>query len=180
VALVLAGSFVCWPVRAPTDGIRFDAEQHKNVGVGLQVRGLAAEALIQYELALALGPACEEAHYYQGTALRDVGRKAEAAGSFRRCLALRPDHAKAADDLAVLIVQQGGDLDEAERLLRGVLARDPNNARVQRNLGVLLAKRGRTAEAQEWLTKCGALPAGTRIRGGAGTGITGQGSALDY
>lgn len=73
----------------------------------------------------------------QGESFFAAGRLAEAERMFRAVLALRPDHDRAANDLAVVLWQgdpRGPGRQEAVGILAGVLARDPLNEDAQWNL----------------------------------------------
>ena len=167
MGVLFAGLFVIvnLPLNAPTDAIRLDAELHTDVGVGLQTRHRAAEALDQYETALSLDPRFSDALYYRGTLLRDLGRIDESVASFRSCLAVRPDHTKAMHDLAVILFEHQKGSTEAEKLLRAVVAREPTNAQAMTNLAILLTRTGRKNEAEECLKRAKALNA--PMEGGA-------------
>ena len=77
-----------------------------------------------------------EAAVARGEALFAAGRPVEAAQTFRAVLALRPDHVRAASDLAVVLWQSdaAAGADEAVALLERVLAREPDNADARHNL----------------------------------------------
>ena len=154
-AALLAGFlvFVNLPLAAPTDAIRLDAELHTDVGVGLQTRHCAAEALAEYDTALSLDPQFADAHFYRGTVLRDLGRYDEAVASLRACLAARPDHTKAMHDLALILFEHNKAAPEAETLLRAVVAKEPANAQAMTNLAILLTRTGRKDEAAAWIQR---------------------------
>lgn len=159
VALLIGMAVVVnWPIPVPTDPLRLDAELHTDVGIGLQTRGQPAEALKQYEAALAVDARSAEALYCRGTALRDLRRTGAAIESFRRCLAIKKNHRKALHDLSLLLFEQRGQEDEACRLLCEVVAQNPSDRQAMKNLGVMLTRMGRKPDAAYWLKKAGAIP----------------------
>lgn len=94
------------------------------------------------------------------------GRPKEAERLYRQALAVDPNHARAANNLAFLLAERGGDLAEAERLARLAATRESLNPRVLDTLGFVLMKLGRAEEAVVYLrTACArasALPAQQR------------------
>lgn len=162
--LVGIAVFVNWPISTPTDRVRLDAELHTDVGIGLQTRGQLAEALTQYDTALAVAPTFAEALYYRGTALREMGRKNDAMESFRRCLTARQDHLKAMHDLALLLFENRHSMEEAIQLMRAVVTKRPTDQQAMINLGIMLSRTGHKEEAALWLKKAGAIPAHATIK----------------
>ncbi len=75
---------------------------HYFLGCYLDARNHPAEALQEYDRALAIFPAYPEALNNRGCALIELGRIPEAKDSFRRCLQFNPAHAGAADSLQAL------------------------------------------------------------------------------
>jgi len=72
----------------------------------------------------------------QGTAARINGRHAEAGQHLRRALELQPDNARAANDLALLLMDEGSFAD-AEKHLRQGLGYHPDHALLHYNLAIL-------------------------------------------
>ena len=68
-----------------------------------QTGGRMAEAEALYRRALDIDPLAPALHRCLGTALDDQGKVAEAADSYRRCLALAPEDADGWCDLGVAL-----------------------------------------------------------------------------
>ena len=159
LAVAAAAVLVNLPTAMPTDTIDYAAELHLFTGVGLQTRGRPAEAVEQYEAALALDPRSADAHRYLATALRALGDRAGQMQHLRRAVALRPDHDPALQDLAVALYRQGRVAD-AVALLRRVLALNPDNRNAMKNLAVGLFHLRQEDEARAWLRRAGVLDNG--------------------
>jgi tetratricopeptide (TPR) repeat protein len=84
--------------------------------------------------------------YNLGNWLRQLGRPAEAIGSFREALALRPDFAEAHDNLGGTLLQTGR-TDEAVAEFRESLRIRPGSAEAHNNLANALLARGQAPEA---------------------------------
>ena len=149
---------VNWPVSAPTDRLRLDAELHTDVGIGLQVRGDPDRALMEYQAALERDPENSEALYYQGTALRALRKTDRAINSYQRCLEVRPEHPRAMHDLALLLFERKGSELQACRMMSKALALDPENRQTMTNLGIMLNRCGKKEAAEYWLNKAGVTP----------------------
>ena len=78
----------------------------------------------------------------------------EAAASYRRALALRPDYAHAHTGLGMVLRQQGR-TSEAEASCRKALNIEPDSAEVIAFLGEIRADRGEFAGAEELFGKAG-------------------------
>jgi Tfp pilus assembly protein PilF len=99
------------------------ADEHARLGAAYEEQGGREAALAQYRLALATDPRNEGAWMALGNhAFRDGDLK-KAERCYRRVLRLEPDHAGAANNLAMVYLSQGRRLDEARDLARGALAR---------------------------------------------------------
>ena len=80
------------------------------------------------------------------------GHDAEAAGAFRRALAIKPDWAEA-HSLLGSALSRAGDLREAEAELRKAVQLKPDYAEGWNFLGEFLKGRGKDQEAQEAFAK---------------------------
>jgi len=85
-------------------------------------------------------------HYNLGSALKAQGRAAEAAASFERALALRPNYAEALNNLGNL-QREAGRLDEAAALYQKALNFRPDLPELHNNLGGIHDQAGRLDEA---------------------------------
>ncbi len=80
-----------------------NARAHVNVGVLLEQRGQAEEAVKEYRMALGLDPDYSDAHYNLGVALIRLNRVEEAERAFRDAIRLSPGDAPAHVNLATLL-----------------------------------------------------------------------------
>ncbi len=94
-------------LRLTADLDPFDADSHARLGRLLFDRGRHAEALVEFEVALALGPAnLAEAHADAGEALLKLGRREEARREALAALRVAPTYARAQDLLLLAIGKQ--------------------------------------------------------------------------
>ncbi|WP_231977599.1 tetratricopeptide repeat protein [Mycobacterium sp. E2989] len=97
-------------------------------------------ALDVIDQALRLDPQYVDAHIRRGSILHDMGRRAEAAESYRAALQLDPANATALNDLAVHRLQ-GNKLGRALQGFLGAARQDPSIGDLaRRNIGVVLRK----------------------------------------
>lgn len=150
--LVAALLIVNWPRSLPTDAVNFKAELLTYLGVGLQARDRIPEALDYYDRALAIDPDLADAYYYNGTALRALGRRSDAAWAFQHALDERNDHDKAMHELAVIRFEQG-QVEDAVAMLRRVLEINPHYQRAMRNLATGLQSLNQVEEAERWMER---------------------------
>ena len=102
-----------------------DAITHYNLALLLAVTGRHAEAVIEYERALARDPGDTRARSNLAIVLVRQGDLRRAAAELRRVLEQDPQDAAARVNLGLVHAQQG-DPDRAERELRAALAIDPS------------------------------------------------------
>lgn len=88
----------------------------------------------------------------EGLLLAGEGHDAEAAGAFRRALAIKPDWAEA-HSLLGSALSRAGDLREAEAELRKAVQLQPDYGEGWNFLGEFLKARGKDQEAQEAFAK---------------------------
>jgi Flp pilus assembly protein TadD len=72
--------------------------------------------------------------------LFNSGRLAESKDVLQRILQLQPDNGTALNDLAFVLLQTGGDINEAEKLVRRALQTDLNNVHAKDTLGWIYLK----------------------------------------
>ncbi len=94
------------------------------------------------------------------------GRDNEAELLFRRALLLDDRHARAANNLALLLAERGRNLDEAAALSRRASALEPGNPNMLDTRGYILMKQQKWADARSTLEKAwsrsGYLPVSSR------------------
>lgn len=144
--LALAALAVNAPVKAPTDGIRFDAELESAIGAAFQVRGYQEPALRRYRKARELDPELVDASYNMGVVLSELKRRRESMEAYRDVLRIRPDHDKARINLATALYQAGS-LGEAADMLELATVLNPKNPKTWHNRAMVLEAMGRHQEA---------------------------------
>jgi Tfp pilus assembly protein PilF len=133
-------------LRAATDAEPEVGVFRSNLGNVLQMRGLLAEALEEYERAVRLSPESAPAWSNMGTALLGLGRLEEAGAAQRRAAELAPKSAQVADNFGNAL-QAAGRLEEAVAWHRRSLALEGASVEARGNLGLALAGLGRWDEA---------------------------------
>ena len=96
------------------------AEAHFNFGLMLAASERFPEAVEAFETGLSLRPRFPSAVYYLARLYRDTDRPADAASTYRRCLALDPAHERAYVELAEVLVGQGERLEALRYLRHGI------------------------------------------------------------
>jgi tetratricopeptide (TPR) repeat protein len=89
----------------------------------------------------------------QANALENLGKPDQAIAVLREGQKLNPGHPVLQNNLGFSILERGGDLDEAARLIHTALDQDPGNASTMDSWGWVLFKQGKTAEAEAALRK---------------------------
>lgn len=89
----------------------------------------------------------------QANALENLGRPDQAIQVLREGQKLNPGHPVLQNNLGFSILERGGDLDEAARLIQSALAQDPGNASTMDSWGWVLFKQGKTDDAEAALRK---------------------------
>lgn len=89
----------------------------------------------------------------EANALENLDRPQEAMAVLREAQKLEPGNATLQNNLGYLILERGGDLEEAARLIEAALAKDPGNGSTMDSWGWALFKLGRYKEAEEALRK---------------------------
>ncbi len=140
-----------------------------NLGIALYYDAEFDVARQVFEEALARDPSNPYANYSLGLVLKHKGLMDEAEVRFKRVADVDPECAAAFYNLGVVHARQDKP-EQAEADLRHALELDPRNAAALYNLGSLLVKLGRAQEGREFLEKFRALPSGTEISTGMGSG----------
>jgi tetratricopeptide (TPR) repeat protein len=105
-------------------------------------RGQTEQAVAQYEALIARNPRLVGPHMLLGT-IRDMQRRPEESQRhYRAALAIDPDFAPAANNLAYLLSTQEGDLNEALTLAQTAKRRLPEDPSVMDTLGWIYYRKG--------------------------------------
>jgi tetratricopeptide (TPR) repeat protein len=116
-----------------------------------QQKGRLDEAVKVVDAARAALKDRPDSLYFIASLYTRLGRPIPAEQSLRDVLAIDPRHASAANDLGYQMADAGGDLDEAERLIRIAVEAEPDTPAYLDSLGWVLYKRGRFVEAEPYL-----------------------------
>jgi len=101
--------------------------------------------------------------YARASALDRARRVPEALAAMRKVLAVAPAHAGALNYVGYVMTEQGGDLREAEGLLRRAVDLRPDDGAVADSLGFCLLKEGRVEAALEELRRAERLAPGDPV-----------------
>ena len=125
---------------------------HNNLANALAVQGRSAEAIAQYQKALAIKPDFKWARYSLANVLAAQGRTAEAIAQYQKALEISPDFAEARYNLANVLAGQGRTAEAIAQYQKAVVSA-PNAAEAHNNLGTVLLGQGRPVEAIEQYQK---------------------------
>lgn len=118
-------------------------------GLKLSAQGRHAEAIAQYEAALAAQPDDAKVLFALGNTAQALGLASPAEQFFRRVLALEPERLEALVNLANLL-RAGGQCDTAMALLEPALARMPDSPELLLTLGLGARDKGDAAKAKSY------------------------------
>ncbi len=138
---------------------------HFNLGVVYEQRGDAQSAMKQYERALELAPTFFKAQFNLGKLYASMGNVGRARQLWEASLESNPDFVQGHYYLAKLLMDTGGDLARAERLVRRGIELDPEHAEGPLGyfvLADLLNRTGRPAEARKAVAKGREIQAATK------------------
>lgn len=120
-------------------------EGHYRAALALLKSEQFEKALVELDLAIALGTTYGDLHNFRGVALCELGRVDDGILAFRRAVALSPEHQVAKLNLAFALLR-AGQFKDAERVLEGVLAADPGQSVASAKLQEL--RTGRVADTR--------------------------------
>ena len=123
-----------------------NARAHYYLGVALDHAGRAAEAIGEFDAALALNPDYPEACDSKGIALAGQGRLPEAIAQYEAALVKRPGYPEAGFNLGLALAESGR-IPEAIARFEETLRLRPDYAEARDNLGNALTRAGRLPEA---------------------------------
>jgi tetratricopeptide (TPR) repeat protein len=84
----------------------------------------------------------------EANALESLDRSDQAMKVLREGQKLNPNHPTLQNNLGFILLERGGDLEEASRLIAAALAREPRNSSTMDSWGWVLFKKGRYKEAE--------------------------------
>jgi len=93
----------------------------------------------------------------ESNALDSLGRTDEAMAVLREGQKLNPNHPTLQNNLGFLLLEKGGSLPEATKLIQASITQEPKNSSTLDSWGWALYKNGRFAESEEVLRKAAAL-----------------------
>jgi tetratricopeptide (TPR) repeat protein len=120
----------------------FDA--HLNLAEAYLVSGDSEKGAAELEKAQQLGDKNPASMMTLAAAFYSAGRPQESKDVLRRVVQLQPGNASALNNLAFLIMETGGDLDEAQRLAQQAVQKDGNDPHNQDTLGWVYFKKNVT------------------------------------
>jgi tetratricopeptide (TPR) repeat protein len=123
-----------------------NARAHVNIGVLLEQRGQAEEAVKEYRIALGLDPNYADAHYNLAVALIRLNRVDEAERAFREAIRLAPGDAPAHVNLATLLYGRS-DWDAASAEYAEAVRLAPQDHGARLGLARTLAKKAKFDDA---------------------------------
>ncbi len=119
------------------------AAMEHNLGVALKVQGRHAEALVQFDAALARAPDLPRAEANRAGVLQHLGRADEAVAGYRRALARDPGHLAAHQELNALFYRMGRDTEF-------LASYDEAAVRLSRPAALLIGKGGFLARTERF------------------------------
>jgi len=135
------------------------AQQHP-ASADVQVRiaqleikhGHVDEALQALQRAQQLAPNAKGLDFAIGNLQDQLGRKAEAVASYRKALAKTPDNPLLLNNLAFLLAETGGNLNEAQQMVSTAIRKAPNLPQLQDTLAWVEIKQHHEAAALQILS----------------------------
>jgi tetratricopeptide (TPR) repeat protein len=119
-------------------------ELQLGLGDAYQLKGDFPRAIAVFQDAVKSAPKDPVPLMYLGAAFDKAGRASEATASYRRALALQPDNTSAMNNLAYILAETGGSLDEALRLAQRAVAKAPQDPNLKDTLGWIYVKQNMT------------------------------------
>jgi tetratricopeptide (TPR) repeat protein len=119
-------------------GSAFD---HLRLGDAYLQQGEAQQAVSEFETARRLNPKDAQTSAMLALGLRKAGKNADAERAYREALAQQPDNALVKNNLAYLLADKGGNLDEALRLAQAASRQQPGNASLADTLAYVYIKK---------------------------------------
>jgi Flp pilus assembly protein TadD len=131
----------------------------------LASNGRQEEAIAQYRRVIEKRPSAQ-VYTMLGILFEGLGNSREAEAHYRKALEVTPETPIAANNLAWLIVENSGNLDEALQLASAAVAKDQTVAGYYDTLGYVYLKKGLMAPAVEQLKKAVAMEEANALKSG--------------
>jgi len=128
------------------------ADLVRSLGRAYEQKGDFDSAITQYRQAQHLDPANVASHFYLAGALVQSGRASDALPIYRELASSRPNDVDALNNLAVVICETGGNLDEALNSAKRAAQKAPNQPEILDTLAWVYFKKGMTDSAVKLLT----------------------------
>ncbi|MDP9170932.1 MAG: tetratricopeptide repeat protein, partial [Acidobacteriota bacterium] len=125
---------------------------HMRLGDAYLTKGNNAEAINQFEAAKAISPKDPLISSMLALSLHDAGRSQEAQKAYRDALGLQSGNPLVMNNLAYLMAETGGNLDEALRLAQDASRRQPANFGLSDTVGWIYLKKNLTDSAIQILS----------------------------
>jgi tetratricopeptide (TPR) repeat protein len=120
---------------------------HLNLGRAYQSKGDMANAIQSFQTAKDLDPSNATVTLFLAQALERSGRKQEAITNYRQILKQQPENPVVLNNLAYLISDTGGNLDEALKLVQQALRKVPQQPNYSDTLGWIYLKKSQVDPA---------------------------------
>ena len=145
ISIALCGQLTFAQAGDPADG-ESDPVKLFEQGQDAHAKNDYQKAIVLYEAAIKLKPEFPEAEFQRAMALLAVNRKADALGSFKRAVALRPTWAIAYSKFGTFLGNSGNDPAAAEPILRRAIELDPKDEPALMTLAEIRSRAGDLAE----------------------------------
>jgi tetratricopeptide (TPR) repeat protein len=116
-------------------------KQHLSLGDALLQEGNTQSAVNEFQTAKSLAPKDAETNAMLALALHNAGRSNEAEQAYRETLALESGNPSVMNNLAYLMAETGGNLDEAQKLAQDATRLQPSNLAFADTLGWIYVKK---------------------------------------
>lgn len=118
------------------------ADLYVRVASAYRAKGDTAKAIANLQTAIQLAPREPVASMLLASIMEGSGDKLEAISLYRRALAVQPDNLSTMNNLAFLIADAGGNLDEALKMSQQAVKRAPDEPDFADTLGWIYLKKG--------------------------------------
>jgi tetratricopeptide (TPR) repeat protein len=124
---------------------------HFRVGQVYLAKGDLSTAIAHYQKSASVNPKDARAWAFLASAEQDAGKAEQAKADYKRALDLRPGHPALLNNLAYLIAETGGNLDDALKYAQQALHIQPENPDFADTMGLVLLKKDNTDSALQIL-----------------------------